>query len=62
MYWKFKYKLLGGHYHVSVFTSKLENGTFAKLGDLVMGEKDFESLELFQSDYTDLIFEEKESI
>lgn len=57
MYWKFIYRLLGGHYHVSVFTSLNQDGTFAKLGDLIMDERDFSSLK--SKNYI-FIFEEKE--
>lgn len=33
----------GGHYHVAIFSASKENETFAKLGDLVMDEDDWEA-------------------
>lgn len=41
MFFRTRYQKLGGHYHVRVFSSKTANGTFAKLGDLTMDEKDW---------------------
>lgn len=32
---RLRYKLLGGHVHCRLFTSKAKNMTFAKCGDLV---------------------------
>ncbi len=34
---RWRYKILGGHVHVRVFTSKAHNFTFAKCGDLCFG-------------------------
>jgi len=38
-----RYELLGGHYHLRVFSANNPSGTFAKLGDLVMDEADRDS-------------------
>ena len=37
------YRQLGGHIHCRIFSAENPSGTFAKLGDLTMDEKDWES-------------------
>ena len=39
-----RYEKLGGHYHCRVFTAKLANQTFAKNGDLVFDENEWEDI------------------
>ena len=41
---KLKGKRWGGHYHVSVFSARSPLQTFAKLGDLVLDEADWQAL------------------
>lgn len=41
--YRVKYRLLGGHYHCSVFSSKSRDHTYAKMGDLVIGENELSS-------------------
>ena len=38
-----RYKQLGGHIHCRVFSAENPFGTFAKLGDLTMDERDWDS-------------------
>ncbi len=38
---RFRYKKLGGHYHVRVFTSKAMNMTFARCGELTFSEEEW---------------------
>jgi hypothetical protein len=44
MIFKYRAQKKGGHYHTSVYSAKEENMTFAKLGDLILDERDFEAL------------------
>lgn len=41
---KFRSKKLGGHYHTAVYSAPGPNYTFAKLGDIVLDERDFQAL------------------
>ena len=41
---RIRYKKLGGHYHCRVFTAKAKNMTFAKSGDLVFDEAEWDSI------------------
>jgi len=43
-YFKFRWNKLGGHYHTAVFSANDPNQIFAKLGDIIMDESDFNSL------------------
>lgn len=38
-----RYEKLGAHIHCRVFSASNPSGTFAKLGDLTMDEKDWDS-------------------
>lgn len=41
-YWKLKYKVLGNHTHVTVFSSSNEDGTYAALkGNLVFSSQEW---------------------
>lgn len=53
---KFVYEKQGGHYAASVFTSGSREGTFAKIGEVVIDEKDFEALD---SGCFEIILQEK---
>lgn len=44
MVFKIKYKQLGGHIHMRVFSAKQHNHTYAKLGDLCCAEEEFAEL------------------
>lgn len=44
-----RFEKLGGHYHCRVFTAKLANQTFAKNGDLVFDEGEFEDVRQIMS-------------
>ena len=44
MVMRVRYKKLGGHYHCRVFTAKAINQTFAKCGELVFDEREFDSV------------------
>ena len=39
-----RYQKLGGHYHCRVFTAKGQDQTFAKCGDLVFDEQEFDEV------------------
>lgn len=41
---KFYFKLLGGHYHVRVFTGESDNMTFASCGQLTFDEREWDGL------------------
>ena len=38
---RIRYRILGGHVHCRVFTAKAKNLTFAKCGDLVFDEREW---------------------
>lgn len=38
-----RYRKLGGHYHLRIFSARTRESTFAKLGDLVMDEDDWDA-------------------
>jgi hypothetical protein len=38
-----RWRVLGGHIHCRVFSAENPSGTFAKLGDLIMDERDWNS-------------------
>lgn len=40
-YIRIRWKKLGGHYHCRVFTSQMQNGTYAKNGELVFDEQEW---------------------
>lgn len=40
-YFRLRYEKLGGHYHCRVFSTTTYNGTWAKLGDLCLGEDEW---------------------
>ena len=44
-----KYEKLGGHYHCAVFTARVPNQTYAKNGDLVFDEEEFEDVKRLMS-------------
>lgn len=44
MIFKFRAKKMGGHFHTSVFSALSEDYTFAKLGDIVLDERDYAAL------------------
>jgi len=41
---RYRYTKAGGHYHIRAFSGVI-NQTFAKMGDLVMDERDFARLQ-----------------
>jgi hypothetical protein len=41
---RIRFKKLGGHIHCRVFTAKTPDGTFAKCGDLVFDEKEWQDI------------------
>jgi len=41
---RYRYTKRGGHYHIRMFSAMSPEHTFAKLGELVLDEKDFEKL------------------
>ena len=55
-----RYRKLGGHYHCRVFTAKLPNQTYAKNGDLVFSEQEFEDVQQIMSG-AEFIEEKKET-
>lgn len=38
-----RWKKLGGHYHLRVFSGTTPEGTFAKLGELALDERDWQA-------------------
>lgn len=44
MIWRVRYSKRGGHVHCRLFVARETNRTFAKCGDFVVGESEFESL------------------
>ena len=45
MLMRIRAKKHGGHYHCRVFTSPAKDETFAKVGDLILDERDWKELE-----------------
>ena len=43
MIFRIRYKKLGGHYHCRMFSAKAKDMTFAKLGEVVFDESEFEA-------------------
>ena len=41
-FFRVRYRKQGGHYHCRIFSSSSRNGTYAKLGDLVLDKDDWE--------------------
>ena len=41
---RIRYKQLGGHIHCRVFTAKAKNMTFAKVGDLIFSESEWDNV------------------
>ncbi len=41
---RFRFQKLGGHYHVRVFTGKAKNMTFARCGELVFSEDEWNDI------------------
>jgi hypothetical protein len=46
---RIRYEKLGGHYHCAVFTARVPNQTYAKCGDLVFDELEFEDVKRIMS-------------
>lgn len=45
-YLRLRWKLLGGHVHCRLFTSPTPDGTWAKCGDLVFSEKEWDGVRI----------------
>lgn len=58
-HFRVRWKRLGGHYHCRVFSAENPAGTFAKLGDLVMDERDWESFQMLFGSLIQLLPEEQ---
>lgn len=43
MVFRVRYKLLGGHYHCRIFSAKASDQTFAKMGEVVLRENEFDA-------------------
>ena len=41
---RIRYRLLGGHVHCRVFTGKAKNMTFAKVGDLIFSQDEWDDV------------------
>lgn len=44
VYIRIRYKKLGGHFHCRVFTNKGLGSTYAKVGDLVFDDEEFNNV------------------
>ena len=49
MVMRVRYKKLGGHYHCRVFTARLANTTYAKCGELVFDEREWDDVRQLMS-------------
>lgn len=58
---RIRWQRRGGHIHCRVFSAENPSGTFAKLGDLTMDERDWEGFKAQIGNGWQLVPEENES-